>query len=111
MVQTLLLTGPEVIDVVRDVILIVFLVFAFFALVVFVVVALLLYRRVAGLIEVLTAAVERGDHLIEDLGAITEKVRRSGSLPGIAIRGALGPLASFLGGVLRSRGRRGNDSN
>ena len=111
MAQALLLTGPEVVDVVRDVILIVFLVFAFFALVVFVVLGLLLYRRVAGLIEVLTAAVERGDRLLDDLGAITEKVKRSGSLPGIALRGAFGPLASFLGGFLRSRGRRDDDSS
>ena len=111
MVETFLLTGLEVIDVIRDVILIVFLVFAFFALIVFVVMALLLYRRMAGLIEVLTTAVERGDRLIEDLNAITEKVKRSGSLPGIALRGAIRPLASFLGGLLRSRRRQDNDSN
>ncbi|MCH8816774.1 MAG: hypothetical protein IIC92_03460 [Chloroflexi bacterium] len=107
--QLLLLTGPEVVEVVRDIILIVFLVFAFFALVLFVVVTLLLYRRVAGLLEALTTAVEHGDRVLEEIGSITETFKRGGALPGMAFRGALGTLGAILGGVLKRR--RGRDDN
>ena len=108
--QVLLLTGSETIDVVRDIVLIVFLIFAFFALIVFVVMALLMYRRVTGLVEALTKTVERGDQLLEDLGTITEKVKSSGALPGMAIRGVFGTLSGVLGGLLRRRGRRDRGS-
>lgn len=114
MVQMLLLTGPEVVDVVRDVIIIVFLVFAFFALVLFAVVVLLLYRRLAGLIEVATTAIEHGDRVLEDIGAITEKVKRGGALPGIAglvLRGGLGTVGAVLGGLFGRRGKRDDNSN
>jgi len=105
--QVLLLTGPEVIDVISDIVLIVFLIFAFFALIVFMVMALLLYRRVAGLVEALTKTAERGDRLLEELGEITEKVKAGGALPGMAIRGVFGTLSAVLGGLMRRR-RRGN---
>lgn len=114
MVQVLLLTGPEVVEVVRDIILIIFLVFAFFALVLFVVVTLLLYRRMAGLLEVAAAALERGDRVLEDIGAITERVKRGGALPGIAglaLRGTLGTLGAVMGGLFGRRDRRDDDSN
>ncbi len=109
--QVFLLTGPEVIDVVSDVILIVFLIFAFFALIVFMVMALLLYRRVAGLIEALTKAAERGDRLLEELGAITGRVRSGAAFPGMAFRGAFGGLSAVLGGFLRRRSRRDDGSD
>lgn len=109
MAQVLLLTGPEVIDVVSDIVLIVFLIFAFFALIVFIVMALLLYRRVAGLVESLTKAAERGDRLLEELGDITEKVKSGGALPGMAIRGLFGTISAVLGAIMgRSRGRNRN---
>jgi len=107
--QVLLLTGPEMIDVVSDIVLIVFLIFAFFALIVFMVMALLLYRRVASLVESLTKATERGDRLLEELGDITEKVRSSGALPGMAIRGVIGTISAVLGGLMGRR--RGRDRN
>ncbi|MDP6824171.1 MAG: hypothetical protein QF554_12870 [Dehalococcoidia bacterium] len=107
MAQVFLLTGPEMIDVVSDIILIVFLIFAFFALIVFMVMALLLYRRVAGLIEALTRAAERGDKLLEELGAITDRVRTGAAFPGAAFRGVFGGLSAVLGGILRRR--RGRD--
>ncbi len=109
--QVLLLTGPEVIDVVSDVVLIVFLIFAFFALIVFMVMALLLYRRVAGLVEAMTKAAERGDRLLEELGEITEKVKSGGALPGMAIRGVFGTMSAVLGGLMRRRGGRDRNSD
>jgi hypothetical protein len=108
--QILLLTGSEIIDVVSDVIIIVFLIFAFFAMIVFMVIALLLYRRLATLIETLTATAARGDHLLEELGEITEKVKGGGAIPGMALRGAFSTLSAVLGGIMgRRRGGR-NDS-
>jgi hypothetical protein len=105
-----LLTGSEIIDVVSDVIIIVFLIFAFFAMIVFMVIALLLYRRLATLIETLTATAARGDHLLEELGEITEKVKGGGAIPGMALRGAFSTLSAVLGGIMgRRRGGR-NDS-
>ena len=109
MAQVLLLTGPEVIDVVSDIILVVFLVFALFALIVFMVMALLLYRRVVTLIEALTGAVERGDHLLEELGDITDKVKNGRAIPGMAIRGAFSTPSAVFGGLLNRRGSRSND--
>lgn len=109
--QLLLLTGPEVVEVVRDIILMVFLIFAFFALVLFVVVTLLLYRRVAGLLEALTTAVEHGDRVLEEIGSITEKFKRGGALPGMAFRGVFGMLGAILGGVLKRRRVRDDNSN
>ena len=114
MVQVLLLTGPEVVEVVRDSILIVFLVFAFFALVLLVIVTLLMYRRLAGLLEVATTTLERGDRVLEDIGAITESVKRSGAMPGIAgfaLRGAMGTVGALLAGVFGRRGKRDNKSD
>jgi hypothetical protein len=108
--QILLLTGSEIIDVVSDVIIIVFLIFAFFAMIVFMVIALLLYRRLATLIETLTATAARGDHLLEELGEITEKVKGGGAIPGMALRGAFSTISAVLGGIMgRRRGGR-NDS-
>jgi hypothetical protein len=105
-----LLTGSEIIDVVSDVIIIVFLIFAFFAMIVFMVIALLLYRRLATLIETLTATAARGDHLLEELGEITEKVKGGGAIPGMALRGAFSTISAVLGGIMgRRRGGR-NDS-
>ena len=46
---TVLLTGPEAVGIIRDVVVVAFLVFAFLALAVFVVLALLFYRRLAAL--------------------------------------------------------------
>jgi hypothetical protein len=107
--QVLLLTGPEMIDVVSDIVVIMFLIFAFFALIVFMVMALLMYRRVAGLVEALTKAAERGDRLLEELGEITEKVKSGGALPGMAFRGVFGTMSSVLGGIMgRRRGRNRN---
>ena len=111
MVQVLLLTGPEVVAVERDYILIVFLVFAFFGLAVFVVVTLLMYRRVSGLVDTLSSAVEHGDRVLEDLGEITEKVKRGSALPGMAIRGTLGTLGAVLGGVFGRRDRRDRNND
>ena len=114
MVQVLLLTGPEVVEVVRDSILIVFLVFAFFALVLLVIVTLLMYRRLAGLLEVATTTLERGDRVLKDIGAITESVKRSGAMPGIAgfaLRGAMGTVGALLVGVFGRRGKRDNKSD
>ena len=108
--QILLLTGSEIIDVVSDVIIIVFLIFAFFAMIVFMVIALLLYRRLATLIETLTATAARGDHLLEELGELTEKVKGGGAIPGMALRGAFSTISAVLGGIMgRRRGGR-NDS-
>jgi hypothetical protein len=108
--QILLLTGSEIIDVVSDVIIIVFLIFAFFAMIVLMVIALLLYRRLATLIETLTATAARGDHLLEELGEITEKVKGGGAIPGMALRGAFSTISAVLGGIMgRRRGGR-NDS-
>ncbi|MCX8251424.1 MAG: hypothetical protein OTJ98_06150 [Dehalococcoidia bacterium] len=109
MAQVLLLTGPEMIDVVSDIFVIMFLIFAFFALIVFMVMALLMYRRVAGLLDALTKAAERGDRLLEELGEITEKVKSGGALPGMAFRGVFGTISSVLGGIMgRRRGRTRN---
>ncbi|MDA1258400.1 MAG: hypothetical protein O3C10_11260 [Chloroflexi bacterium] len=107
MVQALLLTGPEVVDVVRDIILIVFLIFAFFALALFSVVTLLLYRRTAGLIETVTAAIEHGDRVLENIGDLANKVKSGGAIPGVALKGAFGVLGAVLGGAFGRRGRRG----
>jgi hypothetical protein len=105
--QVLLLTGSEMIDVISDVIVIVFLIFAFFALIVFMVMALLLYRRLSTLIESLTEAAARGDHLLEELGDITEKLKGGGAIPGMAMRGVFGTLSAVLGGIMgRKRGRK-----
>jgi hypothetical protein len=109
--QVLLLTGPEMIDVVSDIFVIVFLILAFFALIVFMVMALLLYRRVAGLVEALTKAAERGDRLLEELGEITEKVKSGGALPGMAIRGVFGTMSAVLGGIMGRRQGRNRNSD
>lgn len=111
MAQVLLLSGPEVIDVVSDIILIVFLIFALFALIVFMVMALLMYRRIATLVEALTKAVERGDHLLEELGDITDKVKSGRAIPGMALRGAFGTLSAVLDGILGRRRRRDDDDS
>jgi hypothetical protein len=109
--QVLLLTGSEMIDVVNDIVLIVFLIFAFFALIAFVVMALLLYRRLATLIETLTATAARGDHLLEELSDITEKVKGGGAIPGMALRGAFSTLSAVLGGIMGRRGGGRQDSD
>ncbi len=109
--QVLLLTGSEMLDVVSDIVLIVFLIFAFFALIVFMVMALLLYRRIAGLVESLTKAAERGDRLLEELGDITEIVKSGGALPGMAIRGVFGTMSAVLGGIMGRRGGRDRNSD
>lgn len=109
--QVLLLTGPEMIDVVSDIAVIMFLIFAFFALIVFLVMALLMYRRVAGLVEALTKATERGDRLLQELGDITEKVKSGGALPGMAFRGLFGTMSSVLGEIMGLRRRRNRNSD
>ena len=109
--QVLLLTGPEMIDVVSDIAVIMFLIFAFFALIVFLVMALLMYRRVAGLVEALTKAAERGDRLLQELGDITEKVKSGGALPGMAFRGLFGTMSSVLGEIMGLRRRRNRNSD
>ena len=109
--QVLLLTGPERIDVVSDIAVIMFLIFAFFALIVFLVMALLMYRRVAGLVEALTKAAERGDRLLQELGDITEKVKSGGALPGMAFRGLFGTMSSVLGEIMGLRRRRNRNSD
>ena len=111
MAQVLLLTGPGMIDVVSDIVVIVFLIFAFFARIVFMVMALLMYRRVAGLVEALTKAAERGDRLLEELGEITEKVKSGGALPGMAIRGVFGTMSAVLGGIMGQRRGRNRNSD
>ena len=111
MAQVLLLTGPEMIDVVSDIAVIMFLIFAFFALIVFLVMALLMYRRVAGLVEALTKAAERGDRLLQELGDITEKVKSGGALPGMAFRGLFGTMSSVLGEIMGLRRRRDRNSD
>ena len=111
MAQVLLLTGPGMIDVVSDIVVIVFLIFAFFALIVFMVMALLMYRRVAGLVEALTKAAERGDRLLQELGDITEKVKSGGALPGMAFRGLFGTMSSVLGEIMGLRRRRNRNSD
>ena len=111
MAQVLLLTGPEMIDVVSDIAVIMFLIFAFFALIVFLVMALLMYRRVAGLVEALTKATERGDRLLQELGDITEKVKSGGALPGMAFRGLFGTMSSVLGEIMGLRRRRNRNSD
>lgn len=111
MAQVLLLTGPEMIDVVSDIAVIMFLIFAFFALIVFLVMALLMYRRVAGLVEALTKAAERGDRLLQELGDITEKVKSGGALPGMAFRGLFGTMSSVLGEIMGLRRRRNRNSD
>ena len=110
MAQVLLLSGSEMIDVVSDIVLIVFLIFALFALIVFMVMALLMYRRVITLLETLTKAVDRGDHLLEELNDITSKVKSGSAIPGMAFRSAFGTLSALLGGLMgRRRRRRRND--
>ena len=109
--QVLLLTGPEMIDVVSDIAVIMFLIFAFFALIVFLVMALLMYRRIAGLVEALTKATERGDRLLQELGDITEKVKSGGALPGMAFRGLFGTMSSVLGEIMGLRRRRNRNSD
>ena len=109
--QVLLLTGPEMIDVVSDIAVIMFLIFAFFALIVFLVMALLMYRRIAGLVEALTKASERGDLLLQELGDITEKVKSGGALPGMAFRGLFGTMSSVLGEIMGLRRRRNRNSD
>ena len=111
MAQVLLLTGPEMIDVVSDIAVIMFLIFAFFALIVFLVMALLMYRRVAGLVEALTKAAEQGDRLLQELGDITEKVKSGGALPGMAFRGLFGTMSSVLGEIMGLRRRRNRNSD
>ena len=108
--QILLLTGPEVIDVVSDIILIVFLIFALFALIVFMVMALLLYRRLTVLVNVLTKTVERSEHLLEELGNMTDMMKSGRILPGVSLGGAVGTVSALLGGILGLR-RRHNDND
>ena len=110
MAQLLLLTGPEMIDVVSDILVIMFLIFAFFALIVLMVMALLMYRRVASLVEALTKAAERGDRLLLELGEITEKVKSGGALPGMAFRGVFGTMSSVLGAIMGRSQRRNRKS-
>ncbi len=103
MYETLLLTGPGVVDIVRDLLLIIFIVFAFFALIVFLVMSLLLYRRVSDLLGSLTAAVQRGDRILQDVGVMTGAVRRGGAVPGVAFRGVAALASSLIGGMFRRR--------
>lgn len=102
---TVLLTGPEAVGIIRDVVVVAFLVFAFLALAVFVVLALLLYRRLAALLKALTTTVEHGDRVLDDIGGIAATVRAGGALPGAIARSAAGALAALVSGLLRRRRR------
>ncbi len=101
----MLLTGPEAVGIIRDVVVVAFLVIAFLALAVFVVLALLLYRRLAALLTALTATVEHGDRVLDDIGGIASAVRAGGALPGVIARSAAGALGALVSGLLRRRRR------
>ncbi|MFP6679485.1 MAG: hypothetical protein VB824_04975, partial [Dehalococcoidia bacterium] len=76
----------------------------------FMVMALLLYRRLTVLVNVLTKTVERSEHLIEELGNITDMIKNGRVLPGVSVSGAIGTMSALLGGILGLRRRR-NDKN
>ena len=59
----------------------------------------------------LTKTMERSEHLLEDLGNMTDRIKSARVLPGLSLGGgAVGTMTALLGGILGLRRRR-NDKD